>query len=279
MIDCEGALETVVLQVGIEHGDLLGQHHALVDDRAAGQRTDIEFLDLRLCHGLFDPAADDVKLALERILVDVLEVRDQNLLDLWPGSVCLGAQTGHIDRHMAPAIDVVPHAQHFALDDGPAFFLRAEIGARQKYLANGDHLVGIGLVAGPADLVIEELDGDLDVNACAVAGLAVRVDRAAVPDRLQRLDAVLDHLAGPLAVDADHQADTAGRMLFGLGVHAMLRHVGALGFLFGFPVRADLGVEFRHRFSFLRGQPARPSHHLFRSAPVRLDTGQRPCRI
>ena len=40
------------------------------------------------------------------------------------------------------------------------------------------------------------------MDAGAVAGLAVGVDRAAVPDRLQRLDAGLDHVAPRLAVDA-----------------------------------------------------------------------------
>ena len=38
------------------------------------------------------------------------------------------------------------------------------------------------------DLALEEVLRDLDVDAGAVAGLAVGVDRAAVPDRLQRLD-------------------------------------------------------------------------------------------
>ena len=73
--------------------------------------------------------------------------------------------------------------------------LRAEIGARQKDLTDGDQLVHRGLVAGAADLVVEEGDRDLHMDARAVAGLAIGIDRAAVPDRLQRVDAVLHDLA------------------------------------------------------------------------------------
>ena len=47
-----------------------------------------------------------------------------------------------------------------------------------------------------ADLLVEEGVGDLHVDAGAVAGLAVGVHRAPVPDRAQRLDAVLHHLRG-----------------------------------------------------------------------------------
>src|SRR3546814_13697931 len=34
--------EAVVQQIGIERRELLGEEHALVDDRAAGQRADVE---------------------------------------------------------------------------------------------------------------------------------------------------------------------------------------------------------------------------------------------
>ena len=39
----------------------------------------------------------------------------------------------------------------------------------------------------PADMLAEEILRDLDVDAGAVAGLAVGVDGAAVPDGLQRV--------------------------------------------------------------------------------------------
>ena len=64
----------------------------------------------------------------------------------------------------------------------------------------------------PAPLIffLEEVLRDLDVDAGTVAGLAVGVDRTAVPDRLQRLDALEHHLAPRLAVDRHDAADAAG---------------------------------------------------------------------
>ncbi len=50
------------------------------------------------------------------------------------------------------------------------------------------------------------------MDARAVAGLAVRIHGAAVPDRLERVDPLFDDLARGLAVDGHHETDAAGRM-------------------------------------------------------------------
>jgi hypothetical protein len=75
----------------------------------------------------------------------------------------------------------VAEAQDLGLDDAAAALLRAEVGARQEDLADGDAAAGRSScpVRGPAR---EEVLRDLDMDAGAVAGLAVGVDRAAVPD-------------------------------------------------------------------------------------------------
>jgi hypothetical protein len=52
----------------------------------------VQPLDLRRRRRLLDPAADDVQLALELLLVDVLLAADQDLLDLGPRRVGLVAQ-------------------------------------------------------------------------------------------------------------------------------------------------------------------------------------------
>ena len=70
-----------------------------------------------------------------------------------------------------------------------------------------------GRVPGAPHLVLEEADRDLHVDPRPVAGLAVRIDRAAVPDRAQRLDAGLDHLPPRRPVDRHDQPDAAGVML------------------------------------------------------------------
>ena len=220
VVDGEGRDETRLLEVGVELGHLLGQHHALVDQRATRQRADVEARDLRLRHRLLDAPPDHVEFALEGLLVDPLGVRDQDLLDGGPGDVGLLAQHGDVHRHLAPAVDVVAEPQHLGLDDGAAGLLGIEIGPRQEHLADRQQRV-LGLVAGAPDLIPEEVHGDLQMDARTIAGLAVGVDGAPVPDRLQGGAGVLDHVAPGPAVDGGDQADAAGGVL-GVGqIHAV----------------------------------------------------------
>ena len=235
VIDREGANEFVVFQVGIELRHLFGQHHALIDDRAAGHRSDIHLRHLRRDGGFLNAAADHVELALKGLFIHALGVGDQDLLNLGPGRIGLFTQHRDADRHMPPAIDVVTHAENFGLHDGPACLLRGEIGARQEDLAHGDQLVLTRGVTGAADLFIEEGHRDLHMNARAIAGHAVGIDRAAVPDRLERVDPIDHNLAGLLAIDVDHKAHAAGGMLFLETIHALFGHHRAFGFFAGHP--------------------------------------------
>ncbi len=235
VIDHEGGLEPIVVQIGVENRYLLGQHHAFVNDRPARQAAQVKAGYLRRKRRFFDPSADDVKLALELLLVDVLFAADQNLLDLGPGRVGLFAQHIGIHRHMAPAVNVMPHPQHFGFHDRAAAFLRAKIGARQKHLPHRDQLGHVGFVPGAADLIVEKLDRDLHMNARAIAGLAIGIDRTPVPDRLQRLDAVLNHLARRAAIDRNHQPDAARGMFILGAVEAVRIHPDAPRLFFGNP--------------------------------------------
>ena len=235
VIDREGADELIVFQVGIEFGNLFGQHHALVDDAAAGHRSDVHLRHLRGDGGFFDATADDIKLTLKCLFVGTFGVGDQDLLNLGPGRIGLFAQHGDVHRHMPPAVDVIAHAEHFGFHDGPAGFLRGKVGARQEDLAHGDQLVLARGVAGAADLLIKEGHRDLHVDARAIAGHPICVNRAAVPDRLERVDPVQHDLAGLLTVDVDHKAHAAGRMLFLETIHALIGHHRAFGFFAGHP--------------------------------------------
>ena len=69
------------------------------------------------------------------------------------------------------------------------------------------------LVPGARHMVGEEFARHLNVDARAVAGLAVGVDRAAMPHRLQRADRRFDHFAARDAVDRGDEADAAGVVL------------------------------------------------------------------
>ena len=69
---------------------------------------------------------------------------------------------------------------------------------------------GLQLGAAALHRLGEEVLRDFDVDAGAVAGLAVGVHGAAMPHRLQRIDARLHHVAPRLAVECRDEADAAG---------------------------------------------------------------------
>src|SRR5690349_19031306 len=121
-------------------------------------------------------AADDVEIGLERLLADAAAVGDHDLLDLGPAGVRLLADHADIHRHLAPAVDRVAVVQDLALDDDPAALLLAEVGARQKDLADRE-LRRADLLAALADEILEEGMRDLHMDAGAVAGLAIRIHR------------------------------------------------------------------------------------------------------
>ncbi len=246
VVDREGGFEPRVHQVGVEDRHLLGQHHPLVDDRPAGQRGEVEAGDLLGDGGLLDAPPDDVKLALERLMVERPLAADEDLLDLGTRGVGLLAQHRDVDGDVAPAVDRMASAQDLGLDDGPAALLGGEVGARQEDLAYGDEAGHVGLVPRPPHLVVEEGHGDLDVDAGAVAGLAVGVDGAPVPDGAQRLDALLDDAPRRLPVNGHHQPDAAGRMLVILAVERVLGHPSALLGLGAHPGGSGGFVEMGH---------------------------------
>src|SRR5262249_38412025 len=83
------------------------------------------------------------------------------------------------------------------------------------------------------DVLIEEVLRDLDVDACPVAGLAVGIDRTAMPHRLERGDRRLDHLAPRLPVDRRDEADAAGIVLVGGVIETVRRKVRGVAEILG----------------------------------------------
>ena len=157
---------------------------------------------------LLDTPADDVKVDLELVVIDAALVGDHDLLDLRPARVRFLSDHRRIDRHLAPALNAVAEAENLRLDDAPAKILRAEIGLGQEHHADGES-PALGALAGCLHMLPEEVLRNLDMNAGAVAGHPVRIDRAPVPHRLQRCDAGLDHIAPRRAVERGDEADPA----------------------------------------------------------------------
>ena len=118
-------------------------------------------------------------------------------------------------------------AQDLGFDDDAAAFLGTEVGARQEHRADRDATALDVLAARVADVFLEEILRDFDVDAGAVTGLAVGVDGAAMPYRLQGIDARHDDVTATLAVQCHDQADAAGIGSFGgvvaIGIGEALR--------------------------------------------------------
>ena len=207
VVNGEPADEARVQQVRIELGQRRGQEHALVDDAAARQRADVELRHLRGDDGFFDPAADDVQITLELVGVGA-GAADHDLLDLGPGSVGLFADAGDVDRHLTPAIDAVAKLQDLGFHDLPATLLCAKVGLGQEHHAHRD-TARRWFVAGAANGFGKEILRDFDVDAGAVAGLAIGVDCAPVPNGLQRIDTGLHHVAPGDAIEGCDHADAA----------------------------------------------------------------------
>jgi hypothetical protein len=208
----ESVDEAGVLQVGIKHRQLLGQEQPLVDDRPARQGADVKTVDVLGQHLLLDAPADQEQLAFELIVAHAFGVADDDLLDLGPRGDRLLANDRGVDRDLAPAQDGVVEAENLGLHDRAAALLPGEVGARQEHHADRETPRHV-LVA--VQLLPEEVLRDLDIDPGAVSGLAVGVDRAAMPHCAQGIDRRLDHLAPWLTVDRGDEADAAGGVLVG----------------------------------------------------------------
>ena len=192
---------------------------------------DVEAVDLRLDHAALDPPADEIEILLELGGIDRLRGRalDHDLLDLRAGLHRLLADHRDVDGHLPPAVDRVAEADDLALDDRAARLLRAEIGARQEHHADRQP-PGAGLVAAILDRVVEEAAGQLNMDAGAVARLAVGIDRTAMPHRLQRIDRGRDDATRGLPVGRRDEPDAAGIALELGAVHAVAGEAEAFCF-------------------------------------------------
>ncbi len=172
-----------------------------------------------------DAATQQIQRPLQRLALQPVGGGQHDLLDLGPGGG--GALAQHLDarRHLAPAVQPEPGGQNLALDDGAGNLLSALIQTRQEDHADGQR-TGARLMARIADLGVEEGARQADQYARAVAGLAVSIDRAPMPDGLQRLEGQIDDHAARSPVDGGDQSDTAGIALrarvIGMGVDQAL---------------------------------------------------------
>ena len=107
----------------------------------------------------------------------------------------------------------------------------------------------MGLWPVASMMLPEEVLRNLDVDAGAVASLAVGIDRAPVPHGLERRDTGLDHIAPRRAVERGDEPDPAGVVLEGGVVEAeALGGLGGMGMV----------LTLRHAAASLRRRRVRP---------------------
>src|SRR3990167_280803 len=124
--------ETIVAQIMVKPVDLLGEEHALVNDRPRGQRRDIKIRQIGVSDALLDAPPDKIERALKLIFRAAFQIAKKYLLDFRADKVRAHAEPAGVDRHLPPAIDIEAFADDFRFNNGAALILRAEIGAREE---------------------------------------------------------------------------------------------------------------------------------------------------
>ncbi len=220
------ALGARVAQVGIEAGELVGDQHALVVDRARGARGHVQTVLV----GELADAADHEQLALEGVLVEVggtLDLRaepHEQLPDRGAAGARGASRAGGVHRHLAPA------EHSLALGAGGALEQLAQ--ARTLGILGREEAHQHPVAAGRRQLEVhdgaQQLVGHLHEDPRAVARRGIGAGGAAVLEVLERLDRLRDHLVGGHVVQARNHAHPA-RIVLEAGVV----EANGLGRLFG----------------------------------------------
>ncbi len=204
--------EALVVQVGEELADLVGEQHALVDDGPVRERGHVELPGVRepqRADGVAGGLADDVELPLEGVAVELAAARaHEHLPDHRHRALRGVAERGGVDRHFAPA------EERLALvDDGPLDLAHAGR-ARRRVLRQEHHAHAVGAGLGElhlqlGHLLAEEAVGDLHEDARAVAVQRVRARGAPVREVVEDREPVRHDVVGLLPLDVRDEAHAA----------------------------------------------------------------------
>ena len=207
------ALEIRIAQVGIIGAKLVGEEHAFVDQRAAGDRHWVivrgaPFVLAVQCTG--DGLAQDVEPAFEFILRrDFRIAADEDLFVHRLGRLHGLAERRIVSRYVPPA----EHLHAVARGKGCIGvhdLLAPGVVARQEQCTDGVVAGGRQLDAEFGCLLGNELVRYLDQNAGAVAGARIGADRAAMLEIDQDCQRVFDDPVRFASLDVGNKSDPAG---------------------------------------------------------------------
>ena len=209
----EGADEARVAQVLVIGAELAHQNHALVDDGAAGHGDWIELRHVaagQRIDGVGDALAGEIELTLEVILVlRSSAIGHENLTHHRLDGLHGLAKVRIVDGDVAPANQGQAFLRELRGDD--LFRLGAgRVVAGHEELADAIVLGGRQGHAKGSAFLHEEVMGDLNENAAAVAELGIRAHCAAMVEIQQDLQTLLDDCMGLAIVHVGDEADAAG---------------------------------------------------------------------
>ncbi len=211
MHDRDRAATAFVSQIGKVLRQLHCGEHALVGDRAAGQRREIDT-------ALFGPLAQRVHQAVEVDPAGAGTISrgrgDEQHRHVRHTAQCGRADfgsVGGVDRNGAPAEDLdalLGRDGLDAFDGGPP--IRRVLGGQEADTGRkGVAPVGCWRGQLEVDNVGEQFDRQLQQDACAVSAVGFGTRGAAVFEVLQRGQSVSDDLVRPPALDVGHHRHTA----------------------------------------------------------------------
>ncbi len=195
--------------------DLVREQHPLVDERSRRHRGNVELLAVAKLERLDRVAgflADDVELALERVLVHRGSARDEHLADDGLDFLRAQRQSGVVGRHVAPAEQHLALARDRALDLLHARHARGGL-LRQEHHADAvlaDRRQRQSLRAAHA---AQKAVGKLDQNARAVALQRIGAGGATVREVLEDRKRLRDDRVALLALDVGDESQAAGVVL------------------------------------------------------------------
>ena len=253
--------ERLVVEVLVEAPDLVGEQHALVDDRARRERRHVELLavpELERLDRVPRALADHVQLALQRVGVHVARAAaDEHLPDHRLDLLGALGESRVAGRNVAPAEHDLPLGVDRALD------LLLAGHARRRLLRQEHHADAVltdrgqrdaELAARPAQEGVRHLHEDPGTVALQRIGPG----RTAVREVLEDRQALADDRVRLAALDVGHEAQSAGVVLVGGAVEALAARrpraqwttlrANALwgGFALGAAHRAHAGSGVRH---------------------------------
>ena len=207
----------------VEIRDLRSQKQSLVNNRPRRKRRDVEeilFLEVGFRHGGFRRFAQDVELALERVLIHARRAPDENLLDVGLRVARHAPDRVSVDRRVAPAEHGQPLLARGFLHD--AFAEDSVLRIDGKKYHPDAIFAGRGKRETEARaFALEKSVRNLNQDARAVARLRIAAARAAMREIDQNLNTLQHDIVGFLPFDIGDETEAASVVLVLRAVHAL----------------------------------------------------------